>query len=145
MTSALPSMGIQTPSIDIISPPKTTTQLTTPQLSKKQQLYHFQNPAKDMSFLRTIAIRAPRAPLAATASTKRVHFSTSPYVQKDSASAVKDTIDSVKKNVGDAAAKGIEKGREFIPPHIHTSRITVFHHRTCTLQLQFSSISCFFP
>lgn len=65
-----------------------------------------------MSLLRTVAIKAPRAPLAAT---KRVRFSTSPYAQKDSSSAVKDTIESVNKSVGDAAARGIEKGREFIP------------------------------
>ncbi|KAF6219138.1 hypothetical protein HO133_004963 [Letharia lupina] len=106
MTSP-PSMQI--PSVDIISPPKTTTQLTTPQLSKQRQLYHFQNPAKDMSLLRTITTRAPRAPLAAT---KRVRFSTSPYVQKDSGSAVKDTIESVNKTVGNAAVKGIEKSQQ---------------------------------
>ncbi|KAL9128213.1 MAG: hypothetical protein Q9175_007571, partial [Cornicularia normoerica] len=83
---------------------------STPQLSKQQQqLFHFQNPAKDMSLLRTIAIKAPRAPLAAT---KRVRFSTSPYAQKDSSSAVKDTIESVNKSVGDAAARGIEKGQQ---------------------------------
>ena len=34
-------------------------------------------------------------------------------MQKDSGSAVKDTIDSVNKSVGDAAVKGIEKSREF--------------------------------
>ncbi|CAD6577223.1 MAG: hypothetical protein ASARMPREDX12_008271 [Alectoria sarmentosa] len=65
-----------------------------------------------MSFLKTIAIRAPRAPLAVTASTKRVRFSTSPYVQKDSTSAVKETVDSVNKTVGEAAVKGIEKGQK---------------------------------
>ncbi len=67
-----------------------------------------------MSFLRTIAIRAPRAPLApiTTAATKRVRFSTSPYALKDSESAVKETVDSVNKTVGNAAVKGIEKGRE---------------------------------
>lgn len=65
-----------------------------------------------MSLLRTIAIKAPRAPLAATAASKRVCFSTSPYAKKDSGSAVKDTIESVNKTVGDAAVKGIEKGRE---------------------------------
>lgn len=103
---------------NIISPAKTTTQLITPILSKQRQqqkLYHFQNPAKDMSLLRTIALRAPRAPLAATAS-KQVRFSTSPFQQKDAGSAVKDTIDSVNKTVSDAALKGIEKGGEFIPP-----------------------------
>ena len=66
-----------------------------------------------MSLLRIIATRAPRAPLAATAATKSVRFSTSPFAQKDSGSAVKDTIDSVNKTVGNAAVKGIEKGREF--------------------------------
>ena len=64
-----------------------------------------------MSLLRTIALRAPRAPLAATAS-KPVRFSTSQFQQKDAGSAVKDTIDSVNKTVGEAAVKGIEKGRK---------------------------------
>ena len=96
--------------VDIIS---ATTQLTTSQRSKHlQQLYHFQIPAQDMSLLRIIATRAPRAPLAATTATKSVRFSTSPFAQKDSGSGVKDTIDSVNKTVGDAAVKGIEKGRE---------------------------------
>ena len=102
---------------NIISPAKTTTQLTTPILSKQQnqqKLYHFQNPAKDMSLLRTIALRAPRAPLAATAS-KQVRFSTSQFQQKDAGSAVKDTIDSVNRTVGEAAVKGIEKGRKLYP------------------------------
>ena len=117
MTSAqTSSKRIIIPSKDIISPPKTTTQLTTPQFSKQQHLFHFQNPAKDMSLLRTIAIKAPRAPLAATATaTKRVRFSTSLYARKDATSAVKETVESLNKKVGDAAAKGIEKGREFFP------------------------------
>lgn len=69
-----------------------------------------------MSLLRTIALRAPRVPLAAaTTITKPVRFSTSPVAQKDSGSAVKETIDSVNKAVGSAAVKGIEKGREFQP------------------------------
>lgn len=65
-----------------------------------------------MSLLRTIAIRAPRAPLAAT---NRVRFSSTPYTRKDSGSAVKDGIDSVNKTVGDAAVKGIEKSRALYP------------------------------
>lgn len=65
-----------------------------------------------MSLLRTIAIKAPRAPLAATAASKRVRFSTSPYAKKDSGSAVKETIESVNKTVGNAAVKGIEKGQK---------------------------------
>ena len=65
-----------------------------------------------MSLLRTIAIKAPRAPLAAT---KHVRFSTSPYAKKEAGSAVKETIESVNKSVGEAAAKGIEKGRELVP------------------------------
>lgn len=65
-----------------------------------------------MSLLRTVALRAPRAPLLAVAS-KPLRFSTSPYAKKDSGSAVKDTIDSVNKTVGEAAVKGIEKGREY--------------------------------
>lgn len=81
--------------------PNTTILHTTP--SRTQQ--------NNMSLLRTIALRAPRAaPLAG----KRARFSTSQYVQKDSGSAVKDTIDSVNKTVGEAAVKGIEKGREFV-------------------------------
>lgn len=64
-----------------------------------------------MSLLRTIALKAPlrAAPLATT---KRARFSTSPIAKKDSSSAVKETVDSVNKTVGDAAVKGIEKGRE---------------------------------
>ena len=142
-----PSVGI--PSKDIISPPKTTTQLTTPQLSKQQKLFHFQNPAKDMSLLRTIAIKAPRAPLAAT--TKRVRFSTSLYARKDSGSAVKETVESVNKQVGDAAVKGIEKGREFIPLRVldlaitTTSYFTLYHFTcTCTRQPTTYRIHYFF-
>ena len=140
MTSP-PSMQI--PSVDIISPPKTTTQLTTPQLSKQRQLYHFQNPTKDMSLLRTIATRAPRAPLAAT---KRVRFSTSPYAQKDSSSAVKDTIESVNKTVGNAAVKGIEKSREshhhfYIPNFAIT---TLYNYPKKALR-SFSSSSSLLP
>ncbi|CAF9927065.1 hypothetical protein IMSHALPRED_007112 [Imshaugia aleurites] len=63
-----------------------------------------------MSLLRTIAIRAPRAPLATTNSV-RVCFSTSPFAKKDS--TAKETIESVNKSVGNAAVKGIEKGRKF--------------------------------
>ena len=100
--------------LTIISPSKTTTQLTPPPSSPKQQqqqqLYHFQNPAKDMSLLRTIAIKAPRAPLAA--GTKCVRFSTSPYVKKEAGETVKETVEGVNKRVGEAAVKGIEKGRE---------------------------------
>lgn len=77
-----------------------------------------------MSLLRTIAIKAPRAPLAATAP-KRVRFSTSPYARKDSTSAVKETVESVNKKVGDAAVKGIEKGREFIPTCVSDLSITL--------------------
>lgn len=63
-----------------------------------------------MSLLRTIAIKAPRSPLAAT---KRVRFSTSPYARKEAGETVKETAESVNKRVGEAAVKGIEKGREF--------------------------------
>ena len=75
-----------------------------------------------MSLLRTIALKAPRAPLAATSATtvKQVRFSTSPFAKKDAGSAaVKDTIDSVNKTVGDAAVKGIEKGRELAYAFLH--------------------------
>lgn len=64
-----------------------------------------------MSLLRTIALRAPRATI-----TTPLRFSTSPLAHKDSGSAVKETIDSVNKAVGDAAVRGIEKGRE-LPPN----------------------------
>lgn len=69
---------------------------------------------RTMSLLRTIALRAPRAPLVTATITKKPvrFFSTSPLAQKDSGSAAKETIDSVNKAVGDAAVKGIEKGRE---------------------------------
>lgn len=63
-----------------------------------------------MSLLRTIAIKAPRAPLLAT---KCVRFSTSPYAKKEAGGTVKETVEGVNKRVGEAAVKGIEKGREF--------------------------------
>ena len=79
-----------------------------------------------MSLLRIIATRAPRAPLAATTATKSVRFSTSPFAQKDSGSGVKDTIDSVNKTVGDAAVKGIEKGRECLSLFFAFTRLQFF-------------------
>ncbi len=62
-----------------------------------------------MSLLRTLALRAPSA-----AGQRAARFSTGPFLKKDSGNAVKETIESVNKKVGEAAVKGIEKGGEWI-------------------------------
>ena len=78
-----------------------------------------------MSFLRTIATKAPRAPSVAA------RFSTTPFAKKDAGSTVKDTIENVNKSVGDAAARGIEKGRTCHPQHpvsFHTFALLSLHN-----------------
>ena len=150
MTAAQIRSGIPSNSNfdSIISPPKTTTHLTTPKSSRQQHhLYHFQNPAQDMSLLRTIALRAPRAPLAPAATAKQVRFSTSPLAKKEAGSAVKETIDSVNKTVGDAAVKGIEKGRELACPFLHSLslRITALTSLLLSLSLSVLHLYSSFP
>lgn len=78
-----------------------------------------------MSFLtRTL----PRKLTRTTALNARLFTTTSPFAEKTAADTAKETVDSVNKKVGDAAVKGIEKGRTFytffVSPwyhHIHTT------------------------
>ena len=59
-----------------------------------------------MSLLRTL-------PRKVTPLTPTRLFTTSPYVRKSATETAKETLESVNRTVGDAAVKGIEKGRTF--------------------------------